>query len=175
MAALAAVGLAAPTEDVAGDLPNAPVWPSTTYSGYLTVSPTKQLHYVFTTAINKDATTPGSEPVVIWFNGGPGCSSMLGLMQENGPVVVDDGENYFKVNDYPWNDQLNVLFIESPAGVGYSIADTAEDLKQNDLLQSQDALAALKAWYVKFPEFLPNELFISGESYAGIYVPFLSW
>jgi serine carboxypeptidase-like clade 1 len=43
------------------------------------------------------------------------------------------------------------------------------------MVQSQDALAALKAWYVKFPEFMSNKLFVSGESYAGVYVPYLSW
>jgi carboxypeptidase C (cathepsin A) len=68
-----------------------------------------------------------------------------------------------------------MLWIESPAGVGWSTATGADDMKQNDLLQSQDALAALKDWYVQYPEYLSNELFISGESYAGIYVPFLAW
>lgn len=41
--------------------------------------------------------------------------------------------------------------------------------------QSVDAFAALEAWYVKFPEFMSNSLFVSGESYAGIYVPYLTW
>jgi carboxypeptidase C (cathepsin A) len=43
------------------------------------------------------------------------------------------------------------------------------------MVQSQDALAALKQWFVKFPEYLPNQLFVSGESYGGIYVPYLTW
>ena len=43
------------------------------------------------------------------------------------------------------------------------------------MVQSQDALAALKEWFVKFPEYLPNQLFVSGESYGGIYVPYLTW
>jgi len=156
-----------------GNLPGAPAFPTTTYSGYLTVSDTKQLHYVFATSMS--ATNPENDPVTIWFNGGPGCSSMLGFMQENGPIIIDDGESTLKTNDYPWNMQMNMLWIESPAGVGWSIAGTPEDLVQNDMLTSQDALKALKAWYVKFPEFLPNELFISGESYGGIYVPWLAW
>lgn len=56
LAALAAVSIAAPAADVAGNLPGAPDWPSTTYSGYLTVSDTKQLHYVFATSLS--ATNP---------------------------------------------------------------------------------------------------------------------
>jgi carboxypeptidase C (cathepsin A) len=152
-------------------LPNAPAFPSTTYSGYLTVSATKRLHYVYAESIND----PTNAPVTIWFNGGPGCSSMLGFMQENGPIVVDDGETEFKTNPYPWNQNMNMLWIESPAGVGWSQGDTAADLITNDLVTSQDALAALKSFYVKFPEVLPNQLFISGESYAGVYVPWLAW
>jgi len=48
-------------------------------------------------------------------------------------------------------------------------------MKTNDMVQSQDALAALHEWYVKFPEFADNKLFVSGESYAGVYVPYLAW
>ena len=117
---------------------------------------------------------PVNDPVTIWFNGGPGCSSMLAFMQENGPLCIDDGENFIKTNPHPWNTRMNMLWIESPAGVGYSWAETEQDLETNDMVQSQDALAALKSFYVKFPEYLPNKLFVSGESYGGIYVPYLT-
>ena len=56
------------------------------YSGYLNVSSTKALHYVFVESQNV-ATT---DPVIIWFNGGPGCSSLLGFISENGPFKIDD-------------------------------------------------------------------------------------
>ena len=68
-----------------------------------------------------------------------------------------------------------MLYIESPAGVGYSVGDTPQDLIHNDMTQSKDALAAVKDFYNGFPEFLDNDLYISGESYAGIYVPYLAW
>jgi len=68
-----------------------------------------------------------------------------------------------------------MLYIESPAGVGYSVANTTQDLSTNDMLQSEDAFAALEQWFIKFPEYLNNSLFVSGESYGGIYVPYLSW
>jgi carboxypeptidase C (cathepsin A) len=67
-----------------------------------------------------------------------------------------------------------MLYIESPAGVGYSL-NKNDDLSTNDVQQSLDALAALLDFYSKFPEFLTNELFISGESYGGIYVPYLAY
>ena len=89
------------------------------YSGYLTVSTSKALHYAF---VNSQS-DPINDPVVIWFNGGPGCSSMLGFFQEHGPCIIDDGQTYAKENPYPWNMRANVLYIESPAGVGYSYAN----------------------------------------------------
>ena len=170
-ALLAAVSIAAPAEEIMKNLPDAPEFPTDTYSGYLTVTDTKALHYVFAESMND----PATDPVVIWFNGGPGCSSILAFMQENGPLAVDDGEDYIKTNPHPWIERANVLWIESPAGVGFSTAGTAEDLQQNDMTQSQDAIAALREWYGKFPEYLENNLFVSGESYGGVYVPYLAW
>lgn len=120
IALVSAVVMAAPIEDKMDNLPDAPAFTTNTYSGYLQVTGTKSLHYVFAESMSN----PATDPVVIWFNGGPGCSSMLAFMQENGPLCIDDGESYIKTNPYPWNTKANMLWIESPAGVGYSIADT---------------------------------------------------
>ena len=121
---LSATAFAASEADRMGNLPDAPAFTTNMYSGYLTVTDTKSLHYVFAESMND----PTTDPVVIWFNGGPGCSSMLAFMQENGPIAIDDGEDYIKTNPYPWNTKANMLWIESPAGVGYSLAGTEEDL-----------------------------------------------
>ena len=141
------------------------------YSGYLDASATKHLHYVFVTSL----TDPINDPVVLWFNGGPGCSSLLALFQEHGPYVIDDGEYYIKTNPEPWNKRANILYLESPAGVGFSIAELVSDYQHNDMSQSKDAMAALLNWYKYFPEYLRNDLYISGESYGGIYTPYLAW
>jgi len=167
----AAVAVAAPEEDRMDSLPNANPFDSNTYSGYLKATETKDLHYVFSESLDD----PENDPVLIWFNGGPGCSSMLGFMQENGPRVNDDGSNYLIDNPHPWNAHANVMWLESPAGVGFSKAGAKGDWHTNDMVQSQDAMSALNSWYEKFPEFRQNKLFVSGESYAGIYVPYLSW
>ena len=100
---------------------------------------------------------------------------MLGFMQENGPRVFEDYATNITNNPYPWNLRANVIWLESPAGVGFSVANTSQDMRTNDMLQSQDAIVALLAWYEKFPEYKNNSLFVSGESYAGIYVPYLAW
>lgn len=145
--------------------------PSDSYSGYLKVSDTKRLHYVFI----ESESSPLNDPVVIWFNGGPGCSSMLGMFAENGPWVIEDGAKNFTLNPHPWTKEANMLYIESPAGVGFSYGSDKEDLKHHDMSQSKDAFIALEDFYAGFPHMLSNDLFISGESYAGIYVPYLAW
>jgi carboxypeptidase C (cathepsin A) len=142
------------------------------YSGYLPI-PDKQrsLHYMFVESEND----PANDPLVIWFNGGPGCSSMLGFAQEHGPYSMADGEEVFHKNPNSWNKEANMLYIESPAGVGYSYFWGKDKDSFNDTTSSEDNYAALLAWYEKFPEFKGHDLFISGESYAGIYVPYLAW
>jgi len=142
------------------------------YSGYLDLDEsTKQIHYAFVDSQNNNAT----DPLLIWLNGGPGCSSMLGFLQENGPFVMEDGGTTFNENKWSWNTFANVLFIEQPAGVGYSYCNSTEDCYSDDLVSSEDNLEALLKWFEKFPEYKEHELYISGESYAGIYVPYFMW
>jgi cathepsin A (carboxypeptidase C) len=79
----------APTEDLMGNLPEVDAWRYGAYSGYLDVTDSKSLHYVFV----ESQDDPANDPVIFWFNGGPGCSSLLGFYTENGPFVIPDGEH----------------------------------------------------------------------------------
>jgi hypothetical protein len=74
LAGLATV-MAMRPQDLVLALPECNALPSAWFSGYLTASPTKRLHYVFVTSLDD----PQHDPVVVWFNGGPGCSSLLAL------------------------------------------------------------------------------------------------
>lgn len=168
---LLALSLAADLNDIVEELPECTLT-TKMYSGYLNVDKDhKETHYVLVESEND----PSTDPLLIWFNGGPGCSSLLGMFMELGPCVVDDGETEFFTNPHPWNERANVLFIEQPAGVGFSYANRSEDMKFNDLISSKDNLKALNHFYKKFPEYVGRDLYISGESYAGIYVPYLAY
>lgn len=145
------------------------------YSGYLNVdkSGSKQLHYIYLEA----QTEPSKAPILIWLNGGPGCSSMLGFVDENGPTYIEsisDDKFSINLNPFSWNKLANVLYIESPAGVGFSIASKPEDLIFSDEKVTNDNLGALLSFYEKFPELKSKDLYISGESYAGVYIPFFA-
>ena len=99
---------------------------------------------------------------------------MLGFVQEHGPYVMENGANSFHKNDYSWNREANMLYIESPAGVGFSYCGVEGGCAYDDDQSAADNLAAVLNWYKKFPEYQAHELYISGESYAGIYVPYLA-
>jgi len=144
--------------------------PSKQYSGYLNVTSTTHLHYWLV----ESESNPSSAPVVVWFNGGPGCSSLDGFFYEHGPFEIDT-EDYsvLTLRPYRWSSIANVLYIESPVGVGFSYSDD-EDYRLSDDKAAADNMAALEFFYSLYPEYLSNKLFITGESYAGIYVPTLA-
>uniref|UniRef100_UPI0037E8CCBF lysosomal protective protein n=1 Tax=Semicossyphus pulcher TaxID=241346 RepID=UPI0037E8CCBF len=139
------------------------------WSGYLQARPGKFLHYWFVTS-QRD---PVKDPLVLWLNGGPGCSSLDGFLSENGPFHVnDDGATLYE-NKLSWNKIANLLYLESPAGVGYSYSDDQKYATDDDQV-ADDNYEALQSFFVKFPNFTQNDFFIFGESYGGIYAPTLS-
>ncbi|TNM91163.1 hypothetical protein fugu_003452 [Takifugu bimaculatus] len=139
------------------------------WSGYLQTRPGRFLHYWFVTSQRN----PAGDPLVLWLNGGPGCSSLDGFLSENGPFQVKDDGATLGENAFSWNKVANVLYLESPAGVGYSYADD-RNYTTNDDQVADDNYRALLSFFAKFPNFTQNDFFIFGESYGGIYVPTLS-
>jgi carboxypeptidase C (cathepsin A) len=97
---------------------------------------------------------------------------MLGFLQEHGPYSLADGATNFTKNDYSWNKEATMIYIESPAGVGFSLCPDWTECLYNDFNTAEDnRKAVLSLISTKFPELKTNDLYISGESYAGIYVP----
>ena len=172
VAAFAAVASAKPEDHRVTSLPEMGTFDKYgAFSGYLDIPDTsKKIHYLFFEAQENSETAP----VLIWFNGGPGCSSMLGFMQENGPFKLASGGSTFHEDAYSWNRETNILYIEQPAGVGYSYCEGTKDCAFDDHTSGKDNLTSVLEWYKLFPEFQKNELYISGESYGGVYVPYLA-
>lgn len=172
LALVATYASAAVEADRVTSLPNMAVFDTyPVYSGYVDLpNTTKRIHYMFV----ESQSVPSTDPLIIWFNGGPGCSSMLGWAQEHGPYLMHNGDTNWVSNPYSWNTAANVLYIEQPAGVGFSYCGTPEDCTFNDETAADDNLVAVLEWFNLYPEFGTNPLYISGESYAGVYVPYLS-
>ncbi|KAF7635837.1 Carboxypeptidase [Meloidogyne graminicola] len=139
------------------------------YSGFLQVSKTKYFHYILT----KSQNNPEKDPLILWLNGGPGCSSLLGLFSELGPYLISENGSKLLENPYSWNKNASILFIESPSGVGYSYS-TDNNITTNDDETAKYNYEALKQFFNKFTYFKEHPFYISGESYGGIYLPMLA-
>uniref|UniRef100_A0A453BVX8 Carboxypeptidase n=1 Tax=Aegilops tauschii subsp. strangulata TaxID=200361 RepID=A0A453BVX8_AEGTS len=105
---------------------------------------------------------------------GPGCSSVgVGAFSENGPFRPSG--NALMSNEYSWNKEANMLYLESPAGVGFSYStDPSFYGGVGDSMTARDNLRFLEGWFAKFPQYKGRNLYIAGESYAGHYVPQLA-
>jgi len=167
--------LAAPAQHRVTSIPGFGNLPFPTYAGYFSPEDgDKQLFYIFV----QSQGNPSTDPVVLWLNGGPGCSSFDGFIYEHGPFNFNpgpDGPNQnLTLNPYSWNKIANVLYLDSPAGVGLSFSNNSDDYNTGDKITALNTYHFLVNWFRAFPEFKGNEFFISGESYAGVYVPTLA-
>ncbi|XP_028766709.1 serine carboxypeptidase-like 45 [Neltuma alba] len=159
-------------DDKISSLPGQPPVKFQQYAGYITVDDKQQraLFYYFAEA----EVDPASKPLVLWLNGGPGCSSLgAGAFVEHGPFKPT--ENGLVKNDYSWNKEANMLYLESPAGVGFSYSANKSFYRFiDDEITAKDSLVFLQRWFNKFPQYKNNDFFITGESYGGHYVPQLA-
>ncbi|CAL0302829.1 unnamed protein product [Lupinus luteus] len=153
-------------------------FPSKHYAGYVTVDKKhdRNLYYYFTVSEGN----PSKDPVVLWLNGGPGCSSFDGFVYEHGPFNFEKPKikgtlPKLQLNPYSWSKVSNIIYLDSPAGVGFSYSKNKKDYTTNDFQTASDTHIFLLEWFKLYPEFLPNPLFLSGESFAGVYVPTLAY
>lgn len=158
----------APHEDLIASLPSTNFFPGfKQYSGYLKASKGNRLHYWWdffgkwkknkykNFRFTESQLNPAKDPLIVWLNGGPGCSSLVGLLQENGPFRVVDGGDRVVENVYAWNKVLprfdenkciylfkniyfpqvaNVIFLESPVGVGFSYSTDNVTVWNDDMV-----------------------------------------
>ncbi|KAF2756892.1 hypothetical protein EJ05DRAFT_477125 [Pseudovirgaria hyperparasitica] len=134
------------------------------YSGYLDDNENdKHLFYWFFESRND----PKNDPVVLWLNGGPGCSSMTGLFMELGPSSITK-DIKVKYNDYSWNSNASVIFLDQPVNVGFSYSGGSVS---DTVAAGKDVYALLTLFFEQFPQYAKQDFHISGESYAGHYIP----
>ncbi|XP_065855294.1 serine carboxypeptidase-like 25 [Euphorbia lathyris] len=161
-------------QDRITSLPGQPAVSFHQFSGYVTVEKVagRALFYWLTEA----TLLPSSKPLVVWLNGGPGCSSVAyGASEEIGPFRINKTSSGLYLNKFSWNTVANLLFLETPAGVGFSYSNRTSDLKDTgDIRTAKDSLKFLVEWMNRFPRYKNREMYLTGESYAGHYVPQLA-
>lgn len=123
----------------------------TMYSGYVHVDNTsKEIHYTYIKS-TAAKTENSSVPLIVWFTGGPGCSSMLAMFQENGPYVMRGKDQKIEWNNATWTDFGDMLWIDQPAGVGFSTCDSGSlDCHTNDNQTGRDNLHVLREFMKEY-------------------------
>ncbi|XP_049525024.1 LOW QUALITY PROTEIN: venom serine carboxypeptidase [Dermacentor silvarum] len=139
------------------------------YSGYITVNPqyNSNLFFWFVPSLSD----PDNAPVILWMQGGPGTTSMLGFFAENGPYVLSADGSEIKYREINWATRYSVLYVDQPVGTGFSFTENEAGYARNQTDVGRDMLEFLQQFFTLFGELAENELYLSGESYAGKYVP----
>ncbi|KAF9558385.1 alpha/beta-hydrolase [Agrocybe pediades] len=112
-----------------------------------------------------------TDDLIFWTNGGPGCSSLEGFLQENGPFSWSTGTAHPVPNQFSWTNLSSVLWVEQPVGTGFS--QGKPNIKNEDDLAAQ-LVGFLQQFLLVFPELKGKKLYLTGESYAGTYVPYIA-
>ena len=142
------------------------------YAGLITVDEANNGNMFFWFFPAEEA--PETAPVLIWLQGGPGSSSMFGLLKLHGPILTATDENGnlgVEDNPFSWNKKHNIIYIDNPVGAGFSFSNK---LTENEDDVARNLYNMLQQWFTLFPMYQANEFFPFGESYAGKYVPAIS-
>ncbi|TDL23044.1 alpha/beta-hydrolase [Rickenella mellea] len=113
-----------------------------------------------------------TDPWLIWLQGGPGSSSMAGLVLENGPLRIQ-ADVSMAGNKYSWNNLVDSFWIDQPVGTGFSTADSQGYVLDDDQM-ADDFLQFLSNLVKVFPSLATRPLYLTGESYAGRWIPYIT-
>jgi len=111
-----------------------------------------------------------NDPLVLWLTGGPGCSSEIALFMENGPYAFEDDNKTLKSNPHSWNSNANLLYVDQPIGTGFSQTNGSR-LNRNEDQVAENMFVFMSRFLEKYPQLQGRNFYISGESYAGHFVP----
>lgn len=142
------------------------------YSGYFTVDQNCSSHLFFWFFPSQN--NPEKDPVSIWLQGGPGSSAFLGLLTEVGPYNLDVNGKLEK-REFSWNRNSSVIFVDNPVGTGFSYTEHTDCYATEQTQVGRDLLNALEQFFQLFPEYKANDFFVTGESFAGHYIPALAY
>uniref|UniRef100_A0A251SD06 Putative peptidase S10, serine carboxypeptidase, Alpha/Beta hydrolase fold protein n=1 Tax=Helianthus annuus TaxID=4232 RepID=A0A251SD06_HELAN len=134
-----------------------------------------QLFYYFI----RSESNPDDDPLMLWITGGPGCSSISGLLYEIGPIQFEavryNGSLPTLISTpYSWTKMASIIFLDIPVGTGFSYARTKWASRSTDTLLSVHAHEFMRKWFESHPEFVSNAFYVGGDSYSGIPVPIIT-
>lgn len=141
------------------------------YSGYLTISLAYSSNFFFW--FFESENNPKTAPILLWLHGGPGLSSLMALFEENGPYRINENGNA-TLAKISWTKNFNVLYIDNPVGAGYSYTDYSGGYSESVEECVTRLYKILVQFFQLFYEYKKNPFYLTGQSYAGKYVPKLA-
>ncbi|KAI5960785.1 KEX1 [Candida pseudojiufengensis] len=142
------------------------------YAGEIQLYPQNDSNYFFWKFIDSAKPKGSKNITTFWLNGGPGCSSLEGAFLENGPYRISKSLK-LEVNNGSWHKVSDMIYVDQPVGTGFSFAN--KDIYLSELDQvAQYFIKFLEKYFEIFPQDLKNDLYLSGESYAGQYIPYIA-
>ncbi|KAI8049110.1 Alpha/Beta hydrolase protein [Gilbertella persicaria] len=140
------------------------------YAGHIEINKKTNANMFFWMIEREQKTEP--EKLIIWVNGGPGCSSMDGLFLENGPYRVNKDLS-LSINEGGWQNYATNVYLDQPVGTGFSFANTDSYTHNMDEVTT-NFVAFIDQLFTIFPHLNQQDMYIAGESYAGVFVPYFA-
>jgi cathepsin A (carboxypeptidase C) len=141
-----------------------PVFGFNQYSGYINVNSENNSSLFYWVVESQN--DPKLDPLVLWLNGGPGSSSMVGFFYENGPFYIQE-DLTLKENNYSWNKNATMLYIDQPVGTGLSFGPLVSGPEE----ATSNIITFFNTFFKIYPQYLKLNFYMYGESYAGHYIP----
>jgi len=146
------------------------------FAGFVSVkdpeAPKFKREDIFYWFVESESETRATDPLVLWTNGGPGCSGLLGMLTENGPFRTLPGGAGLRPFEYSWTKHASIVFVEQPVFTGFSISSDEKDARTDDALNARKLTLMIDRFLDKFPLYRDRDLYLAGESYGGHYLPF---
>ncbi|CAH1427313.1 unnamed protein product [Lactuca virosa] len=150
--------------------------PFTLETGYIGVGESDEVQLFY--YLVESEGNPKDDPLMLWLTGGPGCSALSGLLYEIGPFTINYANStlektMLQINPHSWTKAASIIFLDQPAGTGFSYAKTLEAYITNDTSSTMHTYQFLRKWLVDHPKFLKNPLYIGADSYTGLVTPMI--
>ncbi|KAB1214925.1 Serine carboxypeptidase-like 18 [Morella rubra] len=145
-------------------------------AGYIGVDEKEEVQFFY--YFIESEGNPREDPLALWITGGPGCSGFSALANEIGPLKLNMVEYNgslptFRLNSHSWTKVASIIFVDAPAGTGFSYSRSLEGFKTSDTKFAKQGYEFLRKWLLCHPIFISNALYITGDSYAGKIVPLI--
>ncbi|KAL7599996.1 hypothetical protein Lser_V15G23814 [Lactuca serriola] len=143
-------------------------------TGYISVGKNDDVQYFY--YFFESERSPENDPLLLWVRGGPGCGVLTSILLQIGPITINyinsSLENQMlELSTHSLTKVANILFLDEPAGSGFSYAKSPEGYITNDTLTPIHIHQFIRKWLVDHSKFVKNPLYLGGDSYGGISVP----